>query len=258
MAADVDFSRIIRGQIYLADLDTPTGSEIGKSRPVIIVQNDADNKEFSTVIVVPLTSSPWYDSESHVLLQKKYGLDQNSTALCEQIKTLDKNRLIHFITKIPESKMKEIDRALAVSINIASETTVAAPVTSSFDDTIINKINEFEEELASLESKKIQIQIQIDMLNDVLNMNIGDTPVEPASMAPAKSAVSKITFDDYLEMFEMVFAENGNRGITNKEMTGHVSILMDKEVREGSVWNALNKAVKAGKIIKKSDLYSWV
>ncbi len=48
---------IKRGNIYLAALDPTLGSEINKTRPVIIISNDINNELGNTVTIIPLTSS---------------------------------------------------------------------------------------------------------------------------------------------------------------------------------------------------------
>ena len=50
-------SRILKGEIYLADLNPTVGSEISKTRPVLIVSNDINNKYAATVTIVPITST---------------------------------------------------------------------------------------------------------------------------------------------------------------------------------------------------------
>ncbi len=50
-------SRLLKGEIYLTDLNPTVGSEIAKTRPVLIVSNDINNRYAATITVLPITSS---------------------------------------------------------------------------------------------------------------------------------------------------------------------------------------------------------
>ena len=87
---------IRRGEIYVAVLDPVVGREISKTRPVIVVSNDKNNQFSGTVTVLPITSKNLkriYPFE--VFLSKGTGnLPKNSKAKADQIRTLDKARLV--------------------------------------------------------------------------------------------------------------------------------------------------------------------
>lgn len=109
---------IKRGDIYFADLSPVVGSEQGGTRPVLVIQNDVGNKFSPTVIVSAITSQlSKAKLPTHIeLSSEKYKLPKNSVVLLEQIRTLDKRRLKEKITCIDESKMKEINRAILISL----------------------------------------------------------------------------------------------------------------------------------------------
>lgn len=109
--------KIYRGDIYLANLNPYKGSEQGGKRPVIIIQNDAGNLYSPTVIVTAVTSRFFKKRAlpTHVPLDNEE-LEKNSLALLEQIRTIDKSRLIRKIGRVPEETMKAIDRAIFVSL----------------------------------------------------------------------------------------------------------------------------------------------
>ena len=111
--------RIYRGDIYLANLNPYKGSEQGGKRPVIIIQNDVGNHYSPTVIVTAVTSRFFKKRAlpTHVLLDNAE-LEKNSLALLEQIRTIDKSRLIRKIGRVPEEKMKEINQAIHVSLSL--------------------------------------------------------------------------------------------------------------------------------------------
>jgi mRNA interferase MazF len=114
--------QIKRGDIYYADLSPCVGSEQGGCRPVIVVQNDVGNKYSPTVIVTPITSQPRINHmPTHVQIPRIHGLESDSIALIEQIRTLDRHRLTEYIGRIGEKLMLEINQALAVCIGIEKQ-----------------------------------------------------------------------------------------------------------------------------------------
>lgn len=84
--------------IYYANLSKNTvRSEQGGIRPVIIIQNDVGNKFSTTVIVLPLTSEIKKENlPTHCILHKsdKNGLEVDSMVMAEQIRVIDKSRLL--------------------------------------------------------------------------------------------------------------------------------------------------------------------
>jgi len=107
-----------RGDIWMADLRIgAVGSEQGKIRPVLVVQNNIGNKHSPTVTVVPLTSRTKNNLPTHVILNEPC-LPSRSIALVEQIRTIDKSRLIRHIGRINESIMNQINEAIAIQVGL--------------------------------------------------------------------------------------------------------------------------------------------
>ncbi|MDL2224692.1 type II toxin-antitoxin system PemK/MazF family toxin [Eubacteriales bacterium OttesenSCG-928-M02] len=109
---------IKRGDIYMADLSPVVGSEQGGVRPVVIIQNDTGNKYSPTVIAAAVTSVTTKNKlPTHIPLKGSDGsVGRDSIILAEQIRTIDKMRLVKYIGTVPESKMAEVDLALSVSL----------------------------------------------------------------------------------------------------------------------------------------------
>lgn len=85
-----------RGDIYFAQLDPTLGNETQKTRPVVIVSNNAANKSSSLVTVVPLSSQMTRVFPFEVLFKAiNSGLTKDSKAMAQQVRTLDKQRLSH-------------------------------------------------------------------------------------------------------------------------------------------------------------------
>ena len=109
---------IKRGDIYFADLSPVVGSEQGGVRPVLVIQNDVGNKYSPTIIVSAITSKlSKAKLPTHIELSSaRYHLPKDSVVLLEQIRTLDKRRLKEKITEVDEPKMKEVNRAILISL----------------------------------------------------------------------------------------------------------------------------------------------
>lgn len=106
-----------RGDIFKADLDPVIGSEQGGTRPVLIVQNDRGNKTSPTVIVVPITSARKRALPTHAQLPDDTpGLSRPSTALAEQVRTIEKSRLSLYLGTLPHEAMRRVERALRIAM----------------------------------------------------------------------------------------------------------------------------------------------
>jgi mRNA interferase MazF len=105
--------QILRGDKVLVSLDPVIGSEQGKTRPCIVIQNDVGNEHSNTTIIVPLTTNISKIYPTEVLISN------NSKAKCDQIKTIDKSRIIKKLEKISLTEMHLIDRALKISLNLS-------------------------------------------------------------------------------------------------------------------------------------------
>jgi mRNA interferase MazF len=97
-----------RFQVWLVTLDPTRGSEIRKTRPCAVVSPDEMNRHLRTVIVAPMTtSSRPYPTRVGVRFQGKQG----QIAL-DQIRTVDKSRLIRQLGALPTGKARETASAL--------------------------------------------------------------------------------------------------------------------------------------------------
>ena len=117
----MNYKQIRRGDMYFANLNPTIGSEQGDSRPVLVVQNNAGNTHSPTVVVVPITSNVHKKTlPTHVLLPQSSGLETESLALVEQIRTIDRSRMTGYIGRIGGKAQDEIDAALSVCVGIES------------------------------------------------------------------------------------------------------------------------------------------
>ena len=113
---------INKGDIYYASLDPIVGSEQNGTRPVVIIQNDIGNKYSPTVLVAPLTSKvkSKHHLPTHVLV-KSERIKYNSIVLLEQIRVLDKSRLISYVDTLTKEEIKKLDIGIIKSFNITCE-----------------------------------------------------------------------------------------------------------------------------------------
>ena len=111
---------IRRGDIYYADLRPVVGSEQGGVRPVLIIQNDIGNKHSPTVICAAITSKMNKAKlPTHVELNtKRCDMIRDSVVLLEQLRTIDKQRLKERICHIDDELLKDVDRALMISLEL--------------------------------------------------------------------------------------------------------------------------------------------
>lgn len=109
-----------RGEIYLVNFDPTIGSEIQKIRPALILQNDIANRYSPITIVAAITShinEKFYPTE--IFLPKQVSrLSQDSVILLNQIRTVDKIRLIRRLGVISKDLLGEVERALLISLGL--------------------------------------------------------------------------------------------------------------------------------------------
>lgn len=107
-----------RGDIFYADLSPVVGSEQGGLRPVLVVQNDIGNTYSPTTVIAAITSQISGNKlPTHVTLNTfDSPLTKTSIVLLEQIRTVDKKRLTTFVGSLSKTKMKEIEKAMLVSL----------------------------------------------------------------------------------------------------------------------------------------------
>ena len=111
---------IKRGEIYLAALDPTLRREISKTRPVVIVSNDKNNAFSGTVTILPISSQSLdkvYPFEA--LLPKGTGnLPKDSKAKADQIRTIDRARIVKHIGALGRAEMKDIEKALRLHLDL--------------------------------------------------------------------------------------------------------------------------------------------
>ena len=114
--------QIKRGDVYYADLDPVIGSETGKTRPILVIQNDIGNRYSPTTIVSVITE--YSDKKASypicVTIKKTKGLKKDSIVNLSQIRTIDKKRLITpKLTTLTKDTMQQIEDAIKTSLALS-------------------------------------------------------------------------------------------------------------------------------------------
>ena len=109
---------VLRGDIVYINLEPSFGHEQGGKSPALIIQNNIGNKFSPLTIVVPITKKiPNKNFPTSVFLSKSIsGLNFDSSIDCSQIKAIDKSRILNKLASISHQNMKEIDKALKISL----------------------------------------------------------------------------------------------------------------------------------------------
>ena len=114
--------RPVRGMIVEVDLDPVVCHEQGRSRPCVVVQNNAGNRFSSMTIVVPLTDATHIRRPSAIFVLVKKGeggLRKDSVLLSDQIRAVDLVRVHRMIGVLSPETMAAVDRALLISLGLA-------------------------------------------------------------------------------------------------------------------------------------------
>ena len=111
--------RFRRGEIWTVDLEPVVGSEQGKARPALVIQNDIGNQYSPVLIVAALTSGVHarYDVQVEVEAPEG-GLHHNSLVLLNQIRTIDKHRVGRYWGRLSTQTMQRVDRAIKISLGL--------------------------------------------------------------------------------------------------------------------------------------------
>jgi mRNA interferase MazF len=109
-----------RGEVYLVRLDPTIGAEIKKTRPALVIQNDIGNREAATTIVAVITSKFGPDLYPvEVLIQApEGGLETDSVVRLDQIRSVDKARLVTRLGRLKPITMRSVDMAIRISLGL--------------------------------------------------------------------------------------------------------------------------------------------
>ena len=109
-----------KGEIWQVSLEPAAGHEIGKTGPALVISNDKNNEYSSTVTLIPITASIEKIYPFEVFISKdNSGLPLDSKIKCNQIRTVDKLRLLKLAGGISAEILKKVEEALLIHIGIS-------------------------------------------------------------------------------------------------------------------------------------------
>ena len=102
-----------RSEVWWVEFDPSVGSEIRKTRPAVIISNDAANRHLSRVVVVPVTSSTErvYPGEAIVTIAGR-----SSKIMADQIMAADKSRLVKQLATLSKVDMRATEDAIKIHL----------------------------------------------------------------------------------------------------------------------------------------------
>lgn len=146
--------QVKRADIWFAKLPDCGGSIQKSCRPVIVVSNEKCNYFSPTITVCPISSREKKDLATHVKIE----LEMPSYILCEQLMTINKFELLHFVMKCPEDVMERVEEA--ISIQLQKKNSIILD---------INKVNRMQKAIRELENFIMKYSKQITDLTEIYN-----------------------------------------------------------------------------------------
>jgi mRNA interferase MazF len=108
-----------RGEVYLVSFDPALRAEIQKTRPVLVLQNDIGNRHSLVTIVAAITSNVRRQGPAGVFVKApEGGLTVESVVMLNQIRTVDKRRLVKPLGILCAATMKHVDQAIMISLGL--------------------------------------------------------------------------------------------------------------------------------------------
>lgn len=112
-----------RGDIFWANLEPRSGSEQKGRRPVIVISHNGFNKtpNWQSIIVIPLSTSVKQKSRGLTaieILASETKLKTSSIALCHQITTLDRSKLVQHISTLSSDTLKKIEEGIKYALQL--------------------------------------------------------------------------------------------------------------------------------------------
>ena len=107
-----------RGDVWLVSLDPTIGHEVQKTRPAVVISSNIYNRYNWVVVVMPLTSHDTEEYDQVLIKPPEGGVTAASVTLPDQIRAVDRGRLVKRLGRVGEEKMRRIDRSLRIVLDL--------------------------------------------------------------------------------------------------------------------------------------------
>ena len=110
---------IKKWDIFLADLEPQCGTEVGKVRPVLVIQTDLLNQVHKSTLICPLSSQVYSHTYiTRIFVEKDIGLKTDSDILIDQITAIDNRRLVRKLTVLPEKYWHKVLENISILFDL--------------------------------------------------------------------------------------------------------------------------------------------
>lgn len=113
------YSKPRRGEVWLVNLDPAVGHEVQKTRPAIVVTNDVYNRHNWVVLVLPLTSRDKPEFDQVLIIPPDGGLSSPGVTLPDQLRAVDRVRLVKKLGQLRPVTMVQINQSLKVVLDLS-------------------------------------------------------------------------------------------------------------------------------------------
>ena len=110
--------KIKQYDIWLADLNPSMGTELGKTRPVVIIQTNLLNDIHPSTLICPITSKVNKDVQLLRVHLKKMQLEKPSDILVEQIRAIDNKRLIKKLGALTKEQINTLKSNIRIVLDL--------------------------------------------------------------------------------------------------------------------------------------------
>lgn len=109
-----------RGEVWVGNMNPARGAEVGKSRPVLVMQADQLMDQLGTVVVLPLTSQSSHElGLIRIPIPARERLDDDSFVLVEQPRSLDKRKFGEGpLTRLTEDEMLRVEKGFKIALSL--------------------------------------------------------------------------------------------------------------------------------------------
>jgi mRNA interferase MazF len=107
-----------RGEVWLVSLDPTVGHEVQKTRPAVVVSSNIYNRHNWVVVVMPLTSHDTAEYDQVLIEPPEGGVTAASVTLPDQIRAVDRRRLVKRLGRVGRDSLHGIDRSLRIVLDL--------------------------------------------------------------------------------------------------------------------------------------------